>query len=522
MTAPAVPRRRALPLLLLALVPAVILVAIRWNAGSGLESEDPAQYLLHARTIAEGRPYRDTGYLFSPYNPSVGDPAYPVGVPLILAAVIKVAGEHEQLLKAVSLVLALGFFAAAGAYFAIVDRRLVLGATVTMMLGLSPAIATSSLETQTDLPFGLFLWLLLIAADRAERWSWPRVAGITALGLAALAVRTQGLAIIPAMLCVAVIRRRELGWRAVVPPVAWVLISVTTGLTRLPAAVAGSSWRSPDQLIANIGQAIRHYPSAVFDAMLYPFPGNLANDAYHLVAAILMLVGLVDWVRSGGPGRAALWFAMGYTASVVILPYAIARYIWSLYPIIAFGLLNGIRLVVRKLLPAARPEAPDWSAAAAGAVVALGSIAMVVSSPAPGSFASRPETVALFGELRQRNARQPIRVAFIRPRWLALRTGIAASPLWNAAPATVEPELQRLCLTHVVLGTMGMSQPSDSTLRQAMALAPAHFEREYGNEAFELYRYTALRPDSCPPGVRAWLVTPGSPAGAGSRAPGAE
>jgi hypothetical protein len=41
--------------------------------------DDWAQYIMHARAIAQGRAYSDIGYVWSIYAPLIGPPAYPPG-----------------------------------------------------------------------------------------------------------------------------------------------------------------------------------------------------------------------------------------------------------------------------------------------------------------------------------------------------------------------------------------------------------------------------------------------------------
>src|SRR5436189_5521282 len=54
--------------------------------------DDALQYLNHARSIALGRPYSDTGYIYSRFSAEVGPASYPAAFPLALAPIYKVAG----------------------------------------------------------------------------------------------------------------------------------------------------------------------------------------------------------------------------------------------------------------------------------------------------------------------------------------------------------------------------------------------------------------------------------------------
>src|SRR5436309_10610680 len=59
--------------------------------------DDFAHYIGHARNLVEGRPYRDTGYLF---HPRVNNPdTYPPVFPLLLAPVYMLRGLDLTSLK---------------------------------------------------------------------------------------------------------------------------------------------------------------------------------------------------------------------------------------------------------------------------------------------------------------------------------------------------------------------------------------------------------------------------------------
>ena len=92
-------KRPAAWLWVVALVPTLVLGALRWSAGPGIGAEDYAQYELHAHALARGLPYRDTGYLPSPLNAGHGPGVLPPGVPAVLAVAYRVLGEQPAATK---------------------------------------------------------------------------------------------------------------------------------------------------------------------------------------------------------------------------------------------------------------------------------------------------------------------------------------------------------------------------------------------------------------------------------------
>jgi hypothetical protein len=92
---------------------------------------------------------------------------------------------------------------------------------------------------------------------------------------------------------------------------------------------------------------------------------------------------------------------------------------------------------------------------------------------------------------------------FVRPQVLALETGIPAMTSFDAPPAVIAGELDRLCITHVVLGDFGMAGSADRAVRELVRARPDGFRLEFRNASFEVHRYTAL---ACSGGT-AWPLT---------------
>ena len=72
---------------------------------------DYAQYILHARALAEGRSYTDTEYMYSTYEPYLGPRAYPPGLPLLLAGFfgVTVGNWFRTYVVSAATAVALGF-----------------------------------------------------------------------------------------------------------------------------------------------------------------------------------------------------------------------------------------------------------------------------------------------------------------------------------------------------------------------------------------------------------------------------
>src|SRR5512139_962895 len=100
--------------LALALAPYLALVVKHWPYLPGIHNGDYAQYLLHAKALVEGRPYGNTGYLFTPLNPLASPALQPPGWPLLLAPGVALFGTGFVYPKVLSLLAALAFLGCAG------------------------------------------------------------------------------------------------------------------------------------------------------------------------------------------------------------------------------------------------------------------------------------------------------------------------------------------------------------------------------------------------------------------------
>src|SRR5262245_11148296 len=63
--------------------------------------DDFSLYILHAKNIAEGSNYQETGYIYNPSYPMIGPKTYPPIFPLMLAPVYKFFGMNLTAMKVI-------------------------------------------------------------------------------------------------------------------------------------------------------------------------------------------------------------------------------------------------------------------------------------------------------------------------------------------------------------------------------------------------------------------------------------
>jgi 4-amino-4-deoxy-L-arabinose transferase-like glycosyltransferase len=138
-------------------------------------ADDFAMYIHHAQNIVDGRPYAQTGYLFTTTAP-VSPRIYPPVFPLLLAPVVRLFGlnlipmKFEQVL----------FFVLALAVICLYWQR-DLGREYSLalaaILGFSPHFWAAKDNVLSDLPFLLFFYVAAALMQRAPRdgptqWPW--------------------------------------------------------------------------------------------------------------------------------------------------------------------------------------------------------------------------------------------------------------------------------------------------------------------------------------------------------------
>jgi|GEM_PF-2347402 len=130
--------------------------------------DDFALYLMHARNLAEGRPYAATGYVYNPDYPQLGPPAYPPGTALLLAPVWRLWGLNWTALKALMIICLLTWLALTAWYFR-PWMPLAVRSVLVALLGLNHFFLDQTNAIGSDLPFLVWVYLTLVFLERADR-----------------------------------------------------------------------------------------------------------------------------------------------------------------------------------------------------------------------------------------------------------------------------------------------------------------------------------------------------------------
>ena len=475
--------------LLVGLAPFFCLAAWQWDWPPRVDSGDHAHYFLHARALAEGRPYGDTGFIYTQYNAYIGPEAEPPGMPLLLLPIFALLGPDHDALKLLIVLSGAVTLALAWVYHRRDDPVLAFGMLV--FAGVALQLARASVAVLADLPFAACVWgvLVLYEATGPGPWRPARWLAVAALGSAALLFRIAAVPLVPALVLAALLRR---DFRPATYALALVWGGSFLGLDALlpmTSAVGSQVSTDPARLLPHILVNLRTYLYGFGQSLLYPFPWNRANDAYHVLGAVVAALGLLAWLRAR-PVRALACFALAYCAMLLVIPTRAERYLWVLYPLVGFALLAGLRGLFAARLGEARAGA---GAVTAACLLSLVSAVSATQAPREPGLEENPDVQQLFQRLAEMASRQPVRAVFFKPRTLTWLTRIPAMGPFVAPPPIVLEELEAKRITHLVMGDLGVNPERQASMRRALDQAPGSFRPCFENGSFQVFELVGHR-----------------------------
>jgi hypothetical protein len=314
---------------------------------------DDAMYVILARSLASGEGYR---FLNLPGAPAATH--FPPGYPALLALVSVIAPQFPASVIVFKALNAL-FLAGAAVLIARFARERAVSEGWSLALGGVTAVSIPLLVLGSMVlsePFFLALLLLLLPALESlveSRASIVRLARLgAAVGVCTL-VRSHGIALVPAVAIVLLLRRR---WRdaavfsaaAAMSLLPWQLWSAAHS-GRLPAPLLGNydsyvSWwlrglrvegaaMIPDTLAKTVPETLD-----MLAVLFSPLRGTVAHGA--TLAALGALATVGAWsVRRRMP--VTLLFVAVYLAIVLVWPFNPSRFVWGIWPLLLLLVVAG-------------------------------------------------------------------------------------------------------------------------------------------------------------------------------------
>lgn len=459
--------------------------------------DDFSLYVAHARNIAEGRPYADTGYVYNPANPILSPRTYPPIFPLLLVPVYVVFGMN---LTAMKVFVVLLFLAMLGVLATLLQKRLplpyVLGCLA--VFALNPYVWQQKDRLLSETPFMLFAYLTLVLAEKARQQATRRKAilwGLAAGTAAYLAfgTRTVGVVLVPSVLVCDWLRRRQLP--SSFPCSAW-----ERNLALVAAFIAGVAVQKCLLVVEG-----SYLDQLVFDPALYAritlslvrALGYYLENGYSNAARLILFACLLAPACWAGVARLrdcwTAWemFAVFNCLILVFWPAAEyeRRFLLPILPLFFLWVAEGLHLLESTSLR--RLEMP----AAAGLTLAVllsyaGWYSQMDTGPIRHGVGS-PEAVALFDWVQSQTDLRDV-FLFQKPRAFALYTGRHALAHHQADdPRRLARTLRQHGATHAVVyhsSPFPVFQKSGRLVETFIAENPSGFEMLYENEGFRVYR----------------------------------
>jgi hypothetical protein len=483
---PAMTRKAFLIVGLIGMVGALHLATLRDGHEWG---DDFSLYVAHARNIAEGRPYGDTGYVYNPANPILSPRTYPPIFPLMLTPVYAIFGLNLMTMKVFVVLL---FMALLGVLALLLEKRLPLPYVLVCLalFALNPYVWQHKDRLLSETPFMLFAYLTLVLAEKALQAATRRAAliwGIAAGTAAYLAfgTRTVGVVLVPSILTFDLLKRRRLGVASLAIAAAFV---AGVAAQKCLLVVEGSYL---DQLVFDPALYARITLSLV-RALGYYLENGYSNVArLILFACSLSLASWALLARLRGQWTACEVFAVFNCLVLVFWPAAEyeRRFLLPILPLFFLWVAEGLHRFESTSLQ--RLEKP---AAAALTLAVLLSYAGWYSRMDTGPIrdgVGSPEAIALFDWVKKQTDAGDV-FLFQKPRAFALYTGRRALAHHQADDTRrLEQTLRKHGVSHVVVyhsSPFPVFQRSGRLLETFIAANPSDFEKIFENHGFRVYR----------------------------------
>ena len=393
--------------------------------------DDFSMYISHARNIAEGRSYADTGYIYNPRK-IIGPKTYPPVYPLLLAPVYRLWGLNLTAMKVeVILIFLLSLFVIHLAFRHELEWPYL--PALIALVGFNPQLWLFKDNVISDIPFLLFTYLglyLIHRAYRPDRAAASQIVHALSIGVAiylASGVRSIGLVLIPCLFIYHIIR----GGRAGIVGLSVILLTIALihFQTNSLSAYAGHLGLNEKQVALNHGREL-----------IQCLSGFWTNGSSHVLPralfAVLTGLAIVGYLARIGKKQVTCFelFVPCYLVPFIILPVTIElRYVIPIVPLYLFHAFLGIQTISRSAV--ARWQGVERLAFAGVLITVLVSYAAQYTRLDYGPIRkgiAKAETRQLFEYVRKETNEKDV-VIFGRPKALSLFTG-RASAIWHNPP----------------------------------------------------------------------------------------
>jgi 4-amino-4-deoxy-L-arabinose transferase-like glycosyltransferase len=458
---------------------------------------DFAQYIAHAKNIADGRDYADTEYLYNRGMAFIGPPTYPPVLPIILSPVQFFLDTDLHAMKAVLVALA-----AVAVYMVFSATRPYLGDRLallsTVVIWLNPTMWELKESILSEIPFILFVYTSFVIFNRIDTTGGITIRQVMLACVAGIVVylaygtRSVGLLLLPALLGFDVIQHRKIRMTSLIVVATFALFYGVQVLTaHSDAGYADSLAAAPIRITSG------WTPDNVFiyaKSFGYFFPMPFVYPLQVAIFLLVLVLGVIGFARQlfRHIGALEIFFTL-YVLALIFLPFVQSpRYVTPIFPLIVFYLVLGIQAVLHRFRNIGRGVA-----AAIGVTVAI-TYGIGFASTTYGKMdygVEKPESVALFTEIRQRLPANAI-IIFQKPRVMALfGERRSAAIKFGSDFGVTWQRLRSIGATHLVIPkpSAGLQSPLHGEAESMAAFVLAqedYLNRRFENADFSLYEIT--------------------------------
>src|SRR5262245_6699308 len=446
--------------------------------------DDFSQYILHARNIAEGVSYQQTGYIYNPALATLGPQTYPPVFPFLLSPIYKIWGLNLTAMKMGIVAL---FLLSLAAIFSAFRKYLPWPHLVALLavIGFNPYIWQFKDNIVSDLPFLLLIYFGLFLINRVyetDRTDPPRTNDALLISLAiylAYGARSIGLALLVCLLAYDLLKnRRPTAFAIKVAVITGTFVFVQSAFLHSDSAYADHLGINPSGVIGRVSE---------YTSELSGLLAGESNKVFRLslVVAIsgLAIVGYFTRVIR----KITLFelFPVVYLFRLLILPMPTdSRFLFPVIPLYLFYAFLGVRKV-------SRSRKAESLVLLTMLVVILAAYFAQYARLDYGPIregVARSETRQLFDYIRNETSESDVLV-FRKPRALALFTGRKASALHrDPDDQALWKYLRQIKTTYLVLGPKRLEPDDQEFLRNFIARNQDRLQETFTNADFQVYR----------------------------------
>jgi len=494
---------------------------------------DFALYTAHAKNIANGHNYADTGYIFNPEQPFLAPKSYPPVYPLFLAPLYKLFGISIVAMKAANILTFAAFLLLFQHYVRMRLQYPVTQIAVVAAVAFSPWFWLAKDRILPDILFMCLIFgsILLIDNNIGRNRPYSRhylLAIITGVMIyLAYGTRSLGLVLIPSLLLFDFLRIRWISKTTFIIVAIFSLLyliqnsaletdqsyinTFKSSLNNRSANARNST--TTNNIITNstppppieIKQLVEKFTNTILSnaghyhqSMAAYWSSNVSNlidNTVYIVMGLLAITGFITLVFRHPSSGDCLFFV--YVCLLLLVPFRLTRYLLPIIPFYLLYIFCGMETVLSKI------HIPKQSAIYSNSIL---SILLIITLSYVGNYTkqsfkdiengvSAKESQELFAFLRQNTSKDSVIISR-KPRLIALFSERHASIYaWKDNVASLLDYFSKINATHIVVAKPKLALTERysgvdeiSGFRDWVANNPDIFDPIFENDGFIVYQ----------------------------------